>query len=213
MNAGKLAARAGLAVGAYAIFARPRMLHWGATKEEIEAPFPGADIIPDGERGATMATTLDAAPEKVWPWLLQMGYRRAGWYSWDLFDNFNEPSADRIHPEWQNVKVGDVLDGMGIPCFQVAALENERFFALRGSFDLMGRRFDPAHGRPRFYTDSVWAFQLKALPNEKTRLIVSGYSSGNPRWLYGTANFFFWEPAHWIMEVRQLQNLKRLTAA
>jgi hypothetical protein len=91
----------------YAGWARPRMLRWGATAEEVAAAFPGAEIVPGGVRGATMATTLDAPPEQVWPWLIQMGQDRAGWYSWDGLDNFGRRSAWSLYPEWQQVGVGD----------------------------------------------------------------------------------------------------------
>ena len=161
-----------------------------------------------------MATTLEAPPDQVWPWLVQMGWTRAGWYSWDVLDNFAVPSAQRIHPEWQDVRVGDVLTGMGVPCFEVAALEPPHFLALRSSFDLRsGKHYDPKGRRPRFYTDGIWAFELKPLPNARTRLIVRTYGSAEPQWLQDIADAVFWQPAHWIMQLRQFQNLKRLTRA
>jgi hypothetical protein len=90
-----------------------------------------------------------------------------------------------------------------------AALEAERFLALRASFDLRGRPFDPTGPRPRFYTDSVWCFLLEEVPGERTRLVVSGYASARPRLLQAIVSFLFWEPAHWIMQTRQFSNLKR----
>jgi hypothetical protein len=72
---------------------------------------PGDELVPDPDGGATMATTLPAAPERVWPWLVQMGGDRAGWYSWDRLDNNGEPSADRITPEWQSLEEGQCLKG------------------------------------------------------------------------------------------------------
>lgn len=91
---------------AYAIGIRPRMLRWGATDDEVRRPHPGADLVPGGKRGGTMATTIDAPPAEVWRWLVQMGCDRAGWYSWDRLDNGGVASADRIHPEWQEIAVG-----------------------------------------------------------------------------------------------------------
>jgi hypothetical protein len=70
-----------LAVGAAGVFARwarPRLVHWGATDGEVTATYPGAGIVPDGERAPTMAITIDAPPEQVWPWLVQMGWERGG---------------------------------------------------------------------------------------------------------------------------------------
>ena len=200
----------GLAVAAYALLMRPRLLRWGATDEEVKQPYPGAGLIPSGTRGATMAVTIEAPPASVWPWLVQMGYDRAGYYSWDRLDNLGRPSADRIHPEWQQISLGDRLTAMGRDAgWTVAALEPARFLGLRASYDLSGREFDPAGPRPRFYTDSLWGFLLKELPGGRTRLIVSGSWAFRPRWLQPIASFLFLEPAHWIMQMRQFANLKR----
>ena len=115
----------------YALVVRPRLVRWNATHEELTRAFPGADVIPGGNRAATMAVTIDAAPGQVWPWLVQMGYDRGGWYSWDRLDNGGRPSADRIHPEWQQIKLGDWLTAWspGGPreAWEVAALEPEHF--------------------------------------------------------------------------------------
>lgn len=200
-------------VSGYAVALRPRLLRWGATKKELTRSYPGGDLVPGGRRGATMAVTIEAPPSRVWPWLVQMGCDGAGWYSWDRLDNGGVPSAESVHPDWQQIVVGDRLASTpsGGAWFEVAALEPERFLALRASFDLRGRPFDPTGPRPRFYTDSVWCFLLEELPGERTRLVVSGYASARPRLLQAIVSFLFWEPAHWIMETRQFSNLKRRT--
>lgn len=206
-----LATIAGLA-GVYALAVRPRMLQSGATKAEVRSEYPGAEVIPGGRRGATMAATVNAPPSAVWPWLMQMGCDRAGWYSWDRLDNAGEPSAERVHPEWQNLTVGDRMLSVpsGATWFDVAALEPERFLALRAPIDLHGGRpFDTKGLRPRLYSDSVWCFWLKELPGDRTRLVVSGYAAQRPRPLLALADFLFWEPAHWIMQRRQFSNLRR----
>ncbi len=211
-SARKLVALLGVSAGVYALAVRPRVLRWGASDEEVRGPYPGANLVPGGQRGATMAVTIDAPPSRVWPWLIQMGCDRAGWYSWDRLDNGGVPSAEQIHPEWQHLSVGDRLASTpsGSAWFEVAALDPERFLGLRASINLRrGRPFDAAGLRPRFYLDSLWGFQLKALPEGRTRLVVSGYSSAQPRLLQGIAEFLFWEPAHWIMQTRQFANLKR----
>jgi hypothetical protein len=203
---------AALAVGAYAFFVRPRMLMAGATYQEVDSPYPGAELIPGSSRGGTMATTIDAPPSAVWPWLVQMGCDRAGWYSWDLLDNGGAPSAERIHPEWQELRVRDRLQSTpsGSGWFEVAALDPERFLALRAPIDVRAARpFDTGGVRPRVYTDSVWCFQLKELPGERTRLLVSGYGVERPRALLAVIDCLFWEPAHWIMQKRQFKNLAR----
>ena len=207
-----LVALLALSAGVYALGVRPRILRAGASDEEVRGSFPGAQVIPGGRRGATMAVTIDAPPSQVWPWLVQMGCDRAGWYSWDRLDNGGVPSAERIHPEWQGLVVGDRLASTpsGRAWFQVAALDPERFLGLRATIDLRrGRPFDPAGPRPRFYVDALWGFLLGAWPGRRTRLVVSGYAAARPRLLHGIADRLFWEPAHWVMQRRQFTNLKR----
>jgi proline iminopeptidase len=201
-----------LSAGLYALAVRPRMLRWGASDAEVRGPYPGLEAIPGGRRGPTMALTIGAPPSRVWPWLVQMGCDRAGWYSWDRLDNAGTPSAERVHPEWQDLAVGHRLASTpdGRAWFEVAALDPERFLGLRASIDLRhGRPFDPAGPRPRFYLDGLWGFQLTEWPGGRTRLVVSGYASARPRLLQRIADVLFLEPAHWIMQTRQLANLKR----
>jgi uncharacterized protein YndB with AHSA1/START domain len=158
-----------------------------------------------------MAVTINAPPSRVWPWLVQMGHRRAGWYSWDHLDNLGMASADRIHPEWQAIAVGDRFTSTpgGGQWFEVAAAEPQHFLALRASFDFRGRPLAQTRLRPQIYTDSVWCFLLHELPGGRTRLVVSGYASARPKPVQATIDFLLWEPAHWIMQKRQFTNLKR----
>lgn len=104
---------------AYEALLRPWMLDWGSTKQERRRPLPGDevtnDIDPAGMARHTRAVTIDAPPEAVWPWLVQIGDCRAGFYSYDWFERATRTvhyvdgkhSATRIHPELQDVKVGD----------------------------------------------------------------------------------------------------------
>ena len=62
----------------YTLIVRPRMLTWGATAEEVTGAYPGDELVPDPDGGATMACTLPARADSVWPWLVQMGGERAG---------------------------------------------------------------------------------------------------------------------------------------
>ena len=89
-----------------------RLLARGATPtvDEEHAALPGDDLVP-GAIVATHAITIDAPPAEVWPWLVQMGCDRAGWYSVDRLDNGGRPSADRIVPELQGLAVGDAVPG------------------------------------------------------------------------------------------------------
>ncbi len=200
-----------LAAGAYGALVRPRLLSWGATKEEVDGPYPGADIVPGGRRTSTMAVTIDAPPSRVWPWLVQMGCGRAGFYSWDRLDNGGTASAERIHPEWQSIEVGDRLasTASGNAWFEVAAAVPERFLALRAPLDLRGRPFPAKGPRPLLFSDTSWCFLLNPLPPGRTRLVVSGYAISRPRAFTALGNLILWEPAHVVMQTRQFANLKR----
>lgn len=202
---------AGTAAAVYGFFVRPRLMLWGATEEEVVGPYPGADVVPDGVRGPTMAVTIHAPPEQVWPWLIQMGGDRGGWYSWDHLDNAGRPSARRVHPEWQGLAIGDFVryrtrrHGL-IDAWQVAMLEPNRFLGLHGLTDLRLRNLDPKQARPHSYTEGLWGFLLSELPGSRTRLVIGGYEAIRPRWLGFISSYI---PVVWIMQARTLAVLKR----
>ena len=81
-------------------------LRWGASPDEVVRPMPGDTLLPGAQFRATRAITIDASPDKVWPWLVQVGCLRAGWYSNDLLDNLGRPSATTIEPSLQELHVG-----------------------------------------------------------------------------------------------------------
>ncbi len=84
-------------------------LRWGATQDEIHRSMPGDEVVPDPSYLSTRAITIDAPPERVWPWLVQVGCRRAGFYSNDLIDNLGQPSARSIMPGLQRVERGEYV--------------------------------------------------------------------------------------------------------
>jgi hypothetical protein len=93
----------------YLRYGRPWQLTWGATPAEAQRALPGDELVERPTFNATRAITIAAPPEEIWPWLVQVGVRRAGWYSYDFLDNFMRPSADRIIPEFQSLAPGDVM--------------------------------------------------------------------------------------------------------
>jgi hypothetical protein len=88
---------------------RRRHRTWGASPEEVAATMPGDSLLPRAQYRSTRAITVSAPPEEVWPWLVQVGYGRGGWYANDLLDNFARPSAREIVPELQDLHVGQWL--------------------------------------------------------------------------------------------------------
>jgi hypothetical protein len=175
--------------------------------------YPDAGLVPDGERAATMAVTIEAPPELVWPWLVQMGWDRGGWYSWDRLDNARRPSATEAHPKWQDLTDGGQLrawsPGGVLAPWEVAALEPGRFLGLHRLTDLRGRSLDRRPPRPSAYLEGLWGFQLNALPGGHSRLAVGGYQVIRPLWL---ERFVFgWSSVLvvWTMQARMLAVLKR----
>jgi hypothetical protein len=96
-------------VPVYLALLRPWQLRWGARDNEIKRSMPGDEIVRKPSFNATRAVTIDAPAEYIYPWIVQMGVTRAGWYSYDLLDNLARPSAENILPEHQNLQVGDVI--------------------------------------------------------------------------------------------------------
>jgi hypothetical protein len=152
-----LATLTALAVAIYIRFLRPWQLHWGATDEEVERTMPGDDVVKHPTFHATRGVTVQARPEEIWPWLVQIGVTRAGWYSYDLFDNLGKTSAERIIPELQHVAVGDVIP-----------------MSPDGKQGLRVKDFD-AHQWMLWWDNkgaSTWCWGLYPLEENQTRLIT-----------------------------------------
>ncbi|MCW3046489.1 MAG: hypothetical protein JWO74_773 [Solirubrobacterales bacterium] len=208
----RVAALLGVALAAYQSPVRPRFSSLGATQQELSATYPGDDLISGARRYSTMATTIAAPARDVWPWLVQMGADRAGFYSWDRLDNAGRPSAEHIRPEWQDLRQGDRIASAPDAgrWFDVALVQPERALVLRASVTVpQARNFAPAVKAPRFYSDSTWGFFLTPTPEGHTRLVVTGKARAHPRWLVGFGNWLFWDPAHWVMQAKQFAGLRR----
>jgi hypothetical protein len=135
---------------------RRRHRTWGATPAEITATMPGDDLLPRAQYRSTRAITIAATPALVWPWLVQVGCGRAGWYADDLLDNFAYPSARRIIPELQHLEVGQWLPMVLKP--------SERLSFIVDSFD-------PPHWLLWRSRARSWAWRLVPLTDGRTRLI------------------------------------------
>ena len=146
----------------YVVAVRPWQLHRGATLEEVARPLPGDDRVPDPKFEYTQAITIEAPPEEVWPWLVQIGYHRAGWYSHDwihrllgVAGSVDDPrrSADRIVPELQDLAVGDLIEIAPEMGFEVLELEPNRFLLT-------------------ITEDGSWVWVLDPIDADTTRLIT-----------------------------------------
>jgi len=185
------------------------MLPWQATPEERKRPLPGDDLVPEARSAPTHAITIPVPPDNVWPWLVQRGCDRAGYYSYDRLDNGGRPSADRILPAFQNTAVGDLLPSRpGSPHgFEVLRMEPPRVFLLGAFLRLPGGATLPWDGaRPKAYLRATWLFLLEE-QDGATRLVVRVRGITRPRWLGIMINSVM-GPAHIIMQRRQLLNLR-----
>jgi hypothetical protein len=132
-------------------------LTWGATPAEVTSLLPGDGLMPHAQYRSTRAISIDAPPAAVWPWLVQVGCLRAGWYSNDLLDNLARPSATTILPGLQGLVVGQWVPMSPTPSDR-SALKVHSF----------------AVDRWLVWTtpDSTWAWQLIPLDRKGTRLIA-----------------------------------------
>ena len=110
------------------------MSRWGTTPSDLARVMAGDGLLVDPTYSGTMAVIVNAPPEHIWPWLVQIGYQRGGLYSYDwldrLFGYLERPSATRILPEFQHLAVGDAIPlGRG-PSWPVAAIEPGRALVL-----------------------------------------------------------------------------------
>jgi hypothetical protein len=177
-------------------------MRWGATEAEVAGAMPGDDVVPRAQFNATRAISIDAAPNDVWPWIVQLGYRRAGFYTYDQVDNAGEPSADRIIDEYQDLKVGDEIPmwheshGLAI-AYIVDSFEVPNWM-------LWVHR--PNEGeRP----DSTWSWRLDTSPNGGTRLVTrmkQDYRWETPR--LALFNLVLMEFGDFAMERRMLRGIK-----
>ncbi len=175
------------------IVIRPLHLRWGASAEDVARAMPG-DL--DGRRW-TRAITINAAPDQIWPWLVQWGQGRGGWYSYDWLENllgFDIHTADRILPEYQNPQVGDPICMSASFCGNfVSVIEPQQWF---------GWQAEDEAGRP------VWTFVLGLFPVDaaRTRLVVreSFASAAMP-----AAAVFAIEVPDVVMELKMLDTVKQ----
>jgi len=123
---------------------------------------PGDEIVARPTFNATRAVTVQAPPSRIWPWIVQIGFGKAGWYSYDLLDNFGRPSAKQIIPEFQHLQAGDLVpmyQGIGAPegvGMKVKAIEPERWILWWDDNT----------------QDTTWTWALYPTDRQQTRLVT-----------------------------------------
>jgi len=160
----------------------PRMNRWGATDAEVVRSLPGDDLVVQPRIQTNRAITLNASPAEVWPWLAQIGYKRAGWYSYDFIHRMlrvagsvDDPraSASRIIPELQDLKVGDSIKIAPQLVFEVVAIEPQRMIMLYAGVDTStGEKLEPSKSMPEQYLKTSWVWLLEEVDSSSSRLLV-----------------------------------------
>jgi hypothetical protein len=174
---------------------------------ENERPLAGDGLLPDAGAQATDGITLAAPPERIWPWLVQMGCGRAGFYAIDWLDNGGVPSARELHPEFAKLELGQVIPASpkSDEGFEVLALDEPRAFVLGGLYDTHAKRQLPfVSARPQRYWQVTWAFVLEPLGPESTRLHVRARAAFSPSERLHLAAI---RPVHHLMQRAMLRHL------
>jgi hypothetical protein len=203
-----------VATGAYLTIGRARLRSWGATDDDQTRPLPGDDLIETPVYSTTRAIEIETAPSAIWPWLIQMGQGRGGFYSYDAIENLaglNIRSANEIVPEYQHLAVGDIVRLAPHTGLVAAVVDPNRALVLRAAADLESKR-PPKPSDPGFF-DWSWAFILEPISLNTTRLVIRLRAEAARNMPLEVVGPMVWEPAHFLMERKMLRGIKQRAEA
>jgi hypothetical protein len=193
-----------LAFIGYTRFLGPWHRRWGATDDEVARPMPLDERVIEPTAVSTRAIAIDAPPEKVWPWLVQMGDKpRAGYYSYTLIEKIqglDVENAGRIMPEYQTLEVGQAIDKGG--SMVVLAIEPGKHLVL-----------GPKEPPP--WLESTWAFALFPDGEDRTRLVTRVRARYSLMGMLGALPWYTWpfwlliDPGVFVMEHKMLTEIKK----
>jgi hypothetical protein len=192
-----------LAAVAYGLLVRPRLLDRGCSPAERVARLPGDDVMPDASCVTTRAVTIKAPAAAVWPWLVQMGQDRAGFYTHNWVERLLRsgiPDTHEFHPEWQALEAGDLMrtnhDIGGKPMgWPVVSVDPGRSIVVRS----------------RELPVGTYAFVLDPIDATTARLIVRDRARWRRReWLF---KVLIYEPLHAYMEMGLLTGIRQRAEA
>jgi hypothetical protein len=183
----RLRSAAMLAAAAAYAAALPGLRGWGATPRERRGSLAGDEAVPRASVQHTRAVTIDAPPEQVWPWLAQIGQDRGGFYSYTWLENLagcRMRNADRVHPEWQDRRLGDLVLLHPTAGLEVIGIDAGRSLTL----------------------EDGWSFVLEPQLPDRSRLLARWRFAPGPG---GLAFALLIELPHHLMERRMLLGIKR----
>jgi len=171
---------------------------WGATDAEVNRALPGDEFVPHPKGGYIQAITIRTPCHQVWPWLVQIGQDKGGFYSYELLENMvgcNIHNADRILPEHQDIKTGDKLAiHPKAPAIPVTAVEPGKVLVYGGRQDEN--------------TANIWIFFISE-EDGLTRLISRWAFDYKPGYVNKVAYNWFLEPIAAIMQRKMLLGIKK----
>ncbi len=192
------------AFAAYTFAVRPWFLNWGTTAQERRQPLLGDDAWIGGAVTGTRAVSIEAPPEKVWPWLVQLGQDRAGFYSYSWLENLSLADIHNtleIRPEWQVRKARD---------FVRSVKPGYLFGLLKDKDGATGWRV-PFVAPDRSMTLKYWGtFALEPAGTGGTRFFARSRGEPLPGVLGRLLGFWVVDPAHFVMEKKMMTEIKRL---
>jgi hypothetical protein len=192
----------------YAAFVRPHHLRWGATDAEVARRWPGDDLVPAPFSRAVRAVTVEVPAWKVWPWIMQVGRDRGGFYSYTLLENLvgaDIHNVERLLPDLADRRPGETV-WMGPPekfggqarmVVQEVAPGHAMVLVQPPDAERLARGEPVEHG--------VWSFVVDPTADGSTRLVMVSLTA-RPR----AVDLAFWEPAHFVMERKMMLTIKRL---
>lgn len=197
------------AVGAYIAFIRPWHLRWGATDEEVGRTLLGDSLIADAKLQATHAVSIHAPPEAIWPWLVQMGQGRGGFYSYEWVEKLlglYPSNANHIIPSLQELHAADAVplapDGAGLP---VDIVVPNRTIVMHADAPISAR---VAVMQAGYYRRVTWTFHLEPIDATNTRLIERWRADWEPTLSNTLVIRALLEPGAFIMQRQMLLGIK-----
>lgn len=190
---------------------KPWLRNWGALASELQDPWPGDTLVTANLAPNTRAIGISAPAEEVWPWLVQFGFGKAGFYSYELLERLvGIPVAnlEEIEPCMQSIEIGDeILLHPKAPGIPIAMVEPNRYICF-------GKKRDSNSTTSQESLERSWSFYLVPVTANTSRLLVRGcFEETRRRSLGQRLGFAMEQPIDFVMEQRMLRTIRRLAEA